>query len=95
MTPKQQELLAYVRNYFSEHGRAPTQRTISRALGRPSVSSINGGLKTLTDYGYLRRIGQSAGCYVPVEAEALALQAVSTKALLAELQRREKAGEAQ
>lgn len=88
MTPKQQRTLDYVRHYFAEHGRGPTVRQINAFFSEKSGSSTHRRLTALTEYGFLRRTREKSGCYIPVEADRLKLQAVPTDALLAELRRR-------
>lgn len=53
ITPKQKEVYHYIRDYFSRHGSAPTQREIKEYFGLKSFGSVQRYIKYLVDAGYL------------------------------------------
>lgn len=89
MTPKQRDVLDYVRQYYDQHGRAPSVRNISSHFQIVSPSGTHRALQRLHDLGYLEKVDDSAGCYVPSNSGARRLAHISTQALRAELGRRE------
>ena len=58
-TKKQQELLAFVTSFITEHGYGPSYREIMNALGYKSVSTVAVHVEGLIAKGYLRR-GENA-----------------------------------
>jgi SOS-response transcriptional repressor LexA len=65
LTPRQAELLAFVRGYMAAHGGvAPTYREMMTALGVRSKSRVGGLVDRLVQRGYLRRL---PGCRRGVE----------------------------
>ena len=55
ITPKQQEILDYIRNEILNRGYPPTVRDICKAVNLKSTSSVHTHLSTLEKNGYIRR----------------------------------------
>ncbi|TQF75026.1 transcriptional repressor LexA [Rhodococcus spelaei] len=55
LPPRQQLILATIRDWVVEHGYAPSTRQIGDAVGLASTSSVSKHLKSLEDKGFLRR----------------------------------------
>ena len=55
LPPRQQQILAVVRDWVVEHGYSPSTRQIGDAVGLRSTSSVSKHLATLEDRGFLRR----------------------------------------
>lgn len=55
ITPKQQEILTYIKNAILERGFPPAVREICQAVGLKSTSSVHSHLETLEKNGYIRR----------------------------------------
>lgn len=71
LTPKQQNVLNYVREFVDECGYAPTIAEICSGLGLSSTSTVHKHLKALVEKGYLDSLsGRSRGLALkPVEAQ--------------------------
>ena len=54
LTQRQQEVYAFLRDYFGEHGTAPSYEEIRQELGLSSLSTVSKHLKQLERKGYLR-----------------------------------------
>lgn len=89
MTPQQKRTLDFVREFYAENGRSPTQRAIMTHLGLASPGTVNRQMIALEEYGFLRRTGDFSGNYVPIDSDALELARIPTADLVAELDRRE------
>lgn len=55
ITPKQQEILTYIKNAILERGFPPAVREICQAVRLKSTSSVHSHLETLEKNGYIRR----------------------------------------
>lgn len=55
LPPRQQRILATIRDWVARHGYAPNTREIGDAVGLRSSSSVSKHLKSLEDRGFLRR----------------------------------------
>ena len=55
ITPKQQEILNYIKDEILGKGYPPTVREISETVGLKSTSSVHSHLETLEKNGYIRR----------------------------------------
>lgn len=55
LPPRQQRILATVRDWAVEYGHSPSTRQIADAVGLQSTSSVSRHLKALEDKGFLRR----------------------------------------
>ncbi|WP_330253274.1 transcriptional repressor LexA [Nocardia sp. NBC_00565] len=55
LPPRQQRILATIRDWVVRHGYAPNTREIGDAVGLRSSSSVSRHLKSLEDRGFLRR----------------------------------------
>lgn len=95
MTPRQQQLLAYIRDRVDATGLSPTFEEMRAALGLASRSSVARMVDVLVDYGYLAKAcGGGAGRRRAIRlasrhAGAVAdLQSVPTSVLVAEINRR-------
>jgi repressor LexA len=55
LPPRQQRILATIRDWVVEHGYPPNTRQIGDAVGLRSPSSVSKHLKSLEDKGFLRR----------------------------------------
>ncbi|MFX0579595.1 transcriptional repressor LexA [Nocardia nepalensis] len=55
LPPRQQRILATIRDWVVRHGYAPNTREIGEAVGLRSSSSVSKHLKSLEDRGFLRR----------------------------------------
>ena len=55
LSPRQQGMLSYIRDFVAAHSRPPTIREIGRAVGISSTSVVNYNLNILQDKGYIRR----------------------------------------
>lgn len=56
LTPRQTDVLAYLRAYSAEHGFFPSYREIADALGIKAVSTAWLIVQQLIDRGYVRRL---------------------------------------
>lgn len=66
LTPRQREVLDFVRRYTAEHGYAPGLRDIGEALGIGSTNGVNDLLKILERKGFIRRTKRIARSIVVV-----------------------------
>ncbi|GEA15387.1 LexA repressor [Moorella sp. E308F] len=55
LTPKQEMILQYIRQFTNTHGYPPTVRDICKAVGLNSTSTVHGHLSRLEKKGYIRR----------------------------------------
>lgn len=55
ITPKQEEILNYIKNEILERGFPPAVREICQAVGLKSTSSVHSHLESLERNGYIRR----------------------------------------
>ncbi|MET8648870.1 transcriptional repressor LexA [Nocardia aurea] len=55
LPPRQQHILATIRDWVRRHGYAPNTREIGDAVGLRSASSVSKHLKSLEERGFLRR----------------------------------------
>lgn len=55
LTPRQREILEYIKREIRERGYPPSVREIGEAIGLSSSSTVHGHLARLEDKGYLRR----------------------------------------
>lgn len=55
LTQRQQEILAYIKQYSATHGYPPTVRDIGKAVGLTSSSTVHAHLAKLEKAGLLRR----------------------------------------
>ncbi|HEX4812610.1 MAG TPA: transcriptional repressor LexA [Nonomuraea sp.] len=55
LPPRQQRILATIRDWMVRHGYPPSAREIGRAVGLRSSSSVSKHLKSLEEKGFLRR----------------------------------------
>ncbi|WP_351234209.1 hypothetical protein [Streptomyces sp. NPDC002133] len=58
LSQRQEQILACIREWISEHGEAPTIREIGRAVGLSSPSSVAYHLRRLEQYGAISRGGR-------------------------------------
>ncbi|RBQ20748.1 repressor LexA [Spongiactinospora rosea] len=64
LPPRQQRILATIRDWVARHGYPPSTREIGQAVGLRSTSSVSRHLKSLEDKGFLRR---GAGLSRPID----------------------------
>ena len=55
LTPRQREILQFIKNYYQEHHCSPTYAEIAAAVGLSSMATIFTHIKALERKGYLRR----------------------------------------
>ena len=55
LSDRQQNMLQFIRNYLTEHGRPPTVREIGNAVGISSTSVVDYNLRVLERDGHLKR----------------------------------------
>lgn len=55
LTPRQREILEYIRRQIRDNGYPPSVREIGEAIGLSSSSTVHGHLARLEEKGYLRR----------------------------------------
>ncbi|MFI6504006.1 transcriptional repressor LexA [Nonomuraea typhae] len=55
LPPRQQRILAAIRDWVVRHGYPPSTRELCQAVGLRSASSVSKHLKSLEDKGFLRR----------------------------------------
>lgn len=90
MTEAQLRTLDNIRAFVDANRRAPSIRELMRIEGSKSTASMHNRLQALVRDGYLFKLDDLNGRYVPVDqSAALDLRGCSTEALKAELQRRE------
>ena len=79
-TKKQQELLAYIGRFITEHGYSPSYREIMNGLGYTSVATVSLHVQSLIMRGHLRKRDHSARSLEVVggtDAEMPALEHIS------------------
>lgn len=87
MTPQQRAVLDFVEHYIRQHRIAPTVREIQRHVGVSSPGTAHSALNRLIAQGFLVRTAGST--YRNLALPIVNLQAATTAALIAELQRRD------
>ncbi len=60
MTRRQQEILAFVKDFLSRHGYSPTLEEIARHFGISSLNGVYKHLKSLEQRGLIRRLSNQA-----------------------------------
>jgi repressor LexA len=71
LTPRQQELLDFIRNHAARHGRPPTRHEIASAFGYASVNAVTGHLRALAAKGAIELTpGAARGIRLPSTASA-------------------------
>lgn len=92
LTPRQIELLGYLRSYITEHGYAPTYREMNGNFGF-GLQRIHELILGLEERGSIRRLPNRRRAIEVVEAapNPAGLAAYSTAELRAEIERRAKA----
>lgn len=55
LTPRQQRILAHIKDFFEQRGYPPSMREIGSAVGLTSSSSVAHQLKVLEERGFLKR----------------------------------------
>lgn len=85
-TPRQAELLSYLRRHIGEHGVAPTYEQMRRTLGLKSKNSIHVLISGLEQRGKIRRHPKLARAIEIIEPGDLTH--IPTKELRRELMRR-------
>jgi len=81
LSPRQQSMLRFIRDFIGAHSRPPTIREIGRAVAISSTSVVNYNLNILQDKGYIRRDREVSRGVKLVESE-VALQATGLEGLL-------------
>src|SRR3569832_1490541 len=60
ITPRQTQILQFIRNFLLDHGYAPTRREIMRHFHFKSTKGVGAHLTALKKKGYLTQTGQGA-----------------------------------
>jgi len=81
LSPRQNSMLSFIRDFIASHGRPPTIREIGRAVGISSTSVVNYNLNILRDKGYIRREREVSRGVQLIEKDA-AVQAAEGSARL-------------
>lgn len=81
LSPRQNSMLSFIREFFADHSRPPTIREIGRAVGISSTSVVNYNLNILQDKGYIQRDREVSRGVKLVERE-MAAQAVDSAGVL-------------
>jgi repressor LexA len=58
LSPRQSELLEFLRGYVDQNGVVPSYRECGRALGIGSTNAVSDHIKALEKKGYIERVGQ-------------------------------------
>jgi len=88
-TPRQAQVLAYIRDHLAQRGYSPSIREIASHLGVRSTYTVTGHLQALVKKGLLRTGGHGMQrTWRPVESDEQALARFSDEVLQAELARR-------
>lgn len=92
LTPPQQRLLAFLKEYASQHdGASPTFEKMRAALGLASKSGVARLVKALEDRGAIRRV-RHAWCAIEIvsdgELASQSIRDIPTDKLVFELSRR-------
>jgi repressor LexA len=69
LTERQLKIKAYIQEYFSQHGYAPSYREIMKKVGIPSLSVVRYNLERLQREGHLERDPHVARGIRPIAAE--------------------------
>lgn len=89
MTENQLRTLDNIRAFIATYRRGPTIRELVRIEGLKSTGGIYSRLSALVRDGYLRKLDDHHGRYVPIDhVDQVDLRGCSTEALKAEMQRR-------
>jgi len=89
MTEGQLKTLDHIRAFIAAHRRGPTIRELMRIEGLKSTGGIYSRLSALVRDGYLRKLDDHHGRYVPIDhVDQVDLRGCSTEALKAEMERR-------
>lgn len=89
LTPKQQQLLDYIRSYLSEHqGVAPSFIEMRDALGLHSKSGVHRLLTALEERGFIHRMRERARAIWLRPQLSQPLEMATDRQLAAEAQRR-------
>lgn len=89
MTEGQLKTLDHIRAFIATHRRGPTIRELMRIEGLKSTGGIYSRLSSLVRDGYLRKLDDHHGRYVPIDhVDQVDLRGCSTEALKAEMERR-------
>lgn len=70
ITPKQEEILEYIKDCILKKGYPPSVREICEAVSLKSTSSVHSHLESLEKNGYIHRVRQSL---VPLRSLTTAL----------------------
>lgn len=72
MTPKQKQLLDYIRQYIAEHdGIAPSVREMVKGIGGSSTSHVHAILERLEEGGYIiRQKSRARRIFIPKQGHA-------------------------
>jgi SOS-response transcriptional repressor LexA len=68
LTPRQRDVLRFLRAFYAENGYPPTQREIARALGIKSPATVNMHLRRLASLGEVERLYRGGRCYWPADS---------------------------
>ena len=89
MTENQLRTLDNIRAFIATYRRGPTIRELMRIEGLKSTGRIYSRLSALVRDGYLRKLDDHHGRYVPIDhVDQVDLRGCSTEALKAEMERR-------
>lgn len=80
-TKKQQELLAYIEGFITEHGYSPSYREIMKGLNYTSVATVSLHVNNLIRRGHLQKRDRSARSLEVVKAHGQAETKIVTKQL--------------
>ncbi len=58
LSPRQAELLEFLRGYHDHHGVVPSYREVGNALGIGSTNAVSDHIKALVKKGYVERVGE-------------------------------------
>lgn len=70
LTPRQQEILDFIRTWTRDHRYPPTLREIGRSMNIRSTNGVSDHLRALERKGYLLREDMKSRALVPVEFDA-------------------------
>jgi repressor LexA len=76
LSPRQDRMLSFIREFFADHSRPPTIREIGRAVGISSTSVVNYNLNILQDKGFILR-DREVSRGVKLVERAVAVQAAA------------------
>jgi repressor LexA len=84
-TEKQQEVLEFIRGYFSKYGIAPSVREIAEGLGK-SAQAIQQHIESLRAKGYLQHQPSKSRANVPVGSQMFTRQDINEVPILGRVQ---------